>query len=1126
MRIDPAGNVGIGTISPSATLEVIGVSQTGLKVSTDTNNPFEYAIAAENSGTGDVAGFFLASNTAGGQNSHGVYGQANGAGAGVFGGNDGTIGVAGKFMNFNAGNTNPVVNILNNGSGPAIEIGNYGEPHNNYISIKTSGGNLYKAGVNFRHFNDTDGFTIESDEIVNQLRFKRYDGAENVAMSINRLDGYVGIGTTAIPSFLTVAGNAHISGNADIGSGLIFPSSIDLSIDDNDTGLNVPGDGQLAFFADNIEVARITNSGSLGIGTTTPTAKLDIAGQIRIADGSQGSGKVLTSDADGFATWQPAGAGSGWGLTGNSGTVDGTNFIGTTDDVPLAFRVNNVRAGLIQSATPFSTFFGYQAGLNNGAAQNNTAIGYQALSVFTSSSNTAVGFQAMQNSNGGQNTAVGDRALQQNTNGSGNTALGMAALANPTSTSNNTAVGLFALSQSTGSGNVAMGSFAASFNTTGSNNVFVGNQAGYPNANVSQANETGSNNTFLGANTGLGSSTQLTNATAIGANAIVDQDNSLVLGSIAGLNGASSSVNVGIGTTAPTAKLDIAGSIKIVDGTQAAGKVLTSDANGLASWQAAGVGSGWVLTGNALTTPGTNFIGTTDAQDLVFKTNNTEQLRIKSNGYIWTKTNPFPPATLLPELELYQGGAESTQARLVGLPNQLQTLQLFGQNSGTGAVQGWALLRASDETLIMTNNAGAGIGSLTSTHAMIISANGNTLLGPNGPANSKLDIEGNLAVGATYAGSGGTAAPANGAIIEGSVGIGTITPATKLDVNGNAFIRGTNTNTAPTISSGLELLVGRSNSGTLISGQSSADIAFNWGGASGGYRHFIQTRHNSVANSNTNSIDFYVNNSATQTGSVAPNNAIPNGNSLAMSMTAVGVGIGTTAPNAQLQLSNTLANRKLVLYESANNDHQFYGFGVVSGQLRYQIANNSGAAHIFYAATGTTTSLALMSVGQNGNVSIAGNLSKGSGTFKIDHPQDPENKFLYHSFVESPDMMNVYNGNVQTDTEGNSVIELPAYFESLNKDFRYQLTVIGQFAQVIVSEEIKDNKFSIKTDKPNVKVSWQVTGIRKDPFAEKNRVIPEVEKSAEEKGKYLHAEAYGQPIEKKIGYETQPMHHQ
>jgi hypothetical protein len=157
----------------------------------------------------------------------------------------------------------------------------------------------------------------------------------------------------------------------------------------------------------------------------------------------------------------------------------------------------------------------------------------------------------------------------------------------------------------------------------------------------------------------------------------------------------------------------------------------------------------------------------------------------------------------------------------------------------------------------------------------------------------------------------------------------------------------------------------------------------------------------------------------------------------------------------------------------------------------------------------------------DGNVQVTGNLSKGGGSFKIDDPLDPENKYLYHSFVESPDMMNVYNGNVTTDAKGEATIQLPAYFEVLNRDFRYQLTPIGQFAQAIVAEEVRDNHFTIRTDKPNVKVSWQVTGIRQDPYANAHRIPEEQDKPANEKGKYLHPTEWGQPASKGIDYEEQ-----
>jgi len=157
-----------------------------------------------------------------------------------------------------------------------------------------------------------------------------------------------------------------------------------------------------------------------------------------------------------------------------------------------------------------------------------------------------------------------------------------------------------------------------------------------------------------------------------------------------------------------------------------------------------------------------------------------------------------------------------------------------------------------------------------------------------------------------------------------------------------------------------------------------------------------------------------------------------------------------------------------------------------------------------------------------GDVEVNGNLSKNGGSFKIDHPLDPANKYLYHSFVESPDMMNIYNGRVTTDAEGNAVVQLPEWFEALNRDFRYQLTVIGQFAQAIVGSEIANNRFTVRTDKPNVKISWQVTGIRQDAWANAHRIPTEQLKPANERGLYQHPELFGMPAEKSIDAAKHP----
>lgn len=154
-----------------------------------------------------------------------------------------------------------------------------------------------------------------------------------------------------------------------------------------------------------------------------------------------------------------------------------------------------------------------------------------------------------------------------------------------------------------------------------------------------------------------------------------------------------------------------------------------------------------------------------------------------------------------------------------------------------------------------------------------------------------------------------------------------------------------------------------------------------------------------------------------------------------------------------------------------------------------------------------------------GNVEVLGNCVGCLGTARIDHPLDPANKFLSHSAVGSSEMLNIYSGNVTTDAKGDATVTLPSYFEAVNTDFRYQLTVVGQFAQAIINTRIAGNSFTIKTDKPNVDVSWQVTGVRHDPYAVAHPVVSEEAKPAEYQGMYLHPELYDQPRTRMIGGE-------
>ena len=183
----------------------------------------------------------------------------------------------------------------------------------------------------------------------------------------------------------------------------------------------------------------------------------------------------------------------------------------------------------------------------------------------------------------------------------------------------------------------------------------------------------------------------------------------------------------------------------------------------------------------------------------------------------------------------------------------------------------------------------------------------------------------------------------------------------------------------------------------------------------------------------------------------------------------------------------------------------------------YGISNFTGRA-----VYGENTSILGYAGYFQGKVSVSGTLTKGGGAFQIDHPLDPAGRILRHSFVESPDMMNVYNGNATLDAQGEAVVELPAYFEALNRDFRYQLTALGAPGpNLYVAEKVVGNRFRIAGGAPGMEVSWQVTGIRQDAWAEENRIVVEEDKPADERGRYLHPSAFGLPREQGVDFDAE-----
>ncbi|EIV94597.1 hypothetical protein [Frankia sp. QA3] len=155
----------------------------------------------------------------------------------------------------------------------------------------------------------------------------------------------------------------------------------------------------------------------------------------------------------------------------------------------------------------------------------------------------------------------------------------------------------------------------------------------------------------------------------------------------------------------------------------------------------------------------------------------------------------------------------------------------------------------------------------------------------------------------------------------------------------------------------------------------------------------------------------------------------------------------------------------------------------------------------------------------HGAVNVTGPIHKSGGGFIIDHPQDPQNKYLHHCFVESDQRKNVYDGIVELDADGSADVTLPSWFEALNQDFRYQLTPLGSPApELHIQREVSHGTFRIGGGRSGQRVSWQVTGVRADLWAQRNVQSVEMDKTTIERGLYRHPELYGEPIERGIDW--------
>ncbi len=594
---------------------------------------------------------------------------------------------------------------------------------------------------------------------------------------------------------------------------------------------------------------------------------------------------------------------------------------------------------------------------------------------------------------------------------------------------------------------------------------------------------------------------------------------------------------VGIGTTSPLALLDVAGTAR-VEGFEmptgaSDGYVLTSDGAGEGVWQAApdGDDGDWVVDGDDMEAgvPGVVAVGTPVTP--------WPEAKLRVNGGMifsdWSHTDDQSPSVLVMN---YTGGGAVTPA------------------TGTHAIWG-AVSSAGPETKHgVTGIATGDDGDLYGVSGIAALGVGN-LYGVYGSAPD----DQSTSWAGYFDGHG---------YFDGDLGVGTTTPNERLHVHepaagSAAYLQTTNAATGTLGTDGLIVGVNPEGHGYIwnqedlgniyVGSYVSAGLTVYHNGAVGigttapkarmhvhqpvgGFWSDLQLTCDETGAQSGDGVLLSIG----ATGDALLGNWEPGGdfsfrtegNTRMTLASSGGVGIGTTTPNHMLEVRDGG-----VYVEYSNENHWDPALHAVNfnGTTSFSPTNGTRAAYFATTSDGTETKYAVAAtaggnggtkygiyaratgVGTNwagyfnGDAHVTGTLSKGAGSFKIDHPLDPEGKYLYHSFVESPDMKNVYDGVVMLDGSGEAWVELPEWCEALNRDFRYQLTCIGGFAPVYIAQKISDNHFRIAGGEPGMEVSWMVTGIRQDAYAEQNRIPVEEPKPADEAGTYLHPEAFGKP---------------
>lgn len=231
--------------------------------------------------------------------------------------------------------------------------------------------------------------------------------------------------------------------------------------------------------------------------------------------------------------------------------------------------------------------------------------------------------------------------------------------------------------------------------------------------------------------------------------------------------------------------------------------------------------------------------------------------------------------------------------------------------------------------------------------------------------------------------------------------------------------------------------------------------------------------------------------------------------------TAIGAPAGATGVRG-------FADSDKAIWGSVSNTSSGTSYGVYGESAgatgRGVFGNATSSAGTNYGVRGTNSNAAGYAVYANGDFGVSGNKA-----FVIDHPFDPENKYLKHYCAEGPEPKNIYDGTVETDANGWATVTLPDYFTAINKDPRVQLTVDdsgADFVMVKVVGGVQKGQFRLRTSKGGVKVYWEVKATRNDLWNQTHGAPVEVLKDPAERGKYQHPELYGQPKELGVDYDN------